>query len=213
MHLRRLFITLTGATLLATTMAVVPAVATTSPGTASLAELLAADGDTFDENASDYDILDQAIAAVLAAKPDSGVAVLADGSVALTAFLPTDAAFRRFVKDVTGFVPQAEEAVLGALVATVGIDTVETVLLYHVVPGVTVDSAAALQSDDAVLATALPDATVTVQVRSVDKALIQLVDNDPSDDNAILFRNRLDLNAGNLQIGHAIALVLRPADL
>jgi hypothetical protein len=39
--------------------------------------------------------LDNAVGAVLAAKPNSPVAVLADGNVPLTAFLPTDGAFRR----------------------------------------------------------------------------------------------------------------------
>ena len=50
----------------------------------------------------DFDILDKAVHTVLAAKPRSAVAVLADGSVRLTAFLPTDRAFRGLVTDLTG---------------------------------------------------------------------------------------------------------------
>ena len=94
MNLRRT-LTAAGAALLALTAAAAPAVAapapTTAPpsGTASLASVLAADGDTFDRNWYDFDIVDQAVAAVLAAKPDSPVAVLADGTVPLAAFLPT----------------------------------------------------------------------------------------------------------------------------
>ena len=70
-----------------------PAAAST-PGTTSLAQVLASDGDTFDRNPYDFDVLDQAVGAVLAAKPTSPVAVLADGSVPLTAFVPNDRAFQ-----------------------------------------------------------------------------------------------------------------------
>ena len=61
-----------------------------TPGTSSLAALLAKDGSGFDRNPNDFDIADNAITAVLTAKPTSAVAVLADGTVPLTAFLPTD---------------------------------------------------------------------------------------------------------------------------
>ena len=76
---------------------------------------------------------------VLDAKPASPVAVLADGSTRLTAFLPTDRAFRRLVRDLTGTAPDTERAVFTAA-ATLGVDTIEQVLLYHVVPGQTLTS-------------------------------------------------------------------------
>lgn len=216
MPVRRMCTTLLGGALVAASIAVAtPAAAAPAPaaaGTASLAELLASDGNRFDRNWNDYDILDQSIAAVLLAKPDSPVGILADGTAALTAFIPTDEAFRRFTKDVTGQVPLAEPAVIGALLDAVGVDTIEAVLLYHVVPGVTIDSAAALQSDGAVLATA-NGATFTVDVLSQQAALIRLIDQDPTDRNPVLIRDQLDLNAGNLQIAHGIPLVLRPLDL
>jgi len=82
--------------------AATPADATGRQGTRSLATVLAADGDTFDRNWSDYDVLTQAVGAVLAAKPNSPVSVLADGKVALTAFLPSDEAFRLLAADLTG---------------------------------------------------------------------------------------------------------------
>ncbi|MGL4176813.1 MAG: hypothetical protein ACRCSN_12135, partial [Dermatophilaceae bacterium] len=59
----------------------------------SLAEVLAADGRAFDEHHDDFDIVDAAVAAVLEAKPDSPLAVLADPDAALTAFLPQDNGF------------------------------------------------------------------------------------------------------------------------
>src|SRR5690242_9961605 len=73
------------AAVLAAGAGVALAPAASAAGTTSLASVLAADGDTFDRSWYDFDIVDQAVAAVLAAKPDSPVAVLADGSVPLTA--------------------------------------------------------------------------------------------------------------------------------
>lgn len=217
MSVRRLTTVLV-ATGLATAAAVtIPAAASAAPstaalGTSSLATLLASDGNRFDADPGDFDILDNAIAAVLVANPDSAVAVLADGSTAVTAFLPTDGAFRRFVSDLTGTRPLSEPAVLGALVNAVGIETVETVLLYHVVPGVTLDSGTVLQSDEAVLTTA-QGGTVSINVVSAPLAVITVRDLDPNAVNPYLIRTGLDLNVGNLQIGHAVSLVLRPADL
>ena len=188
----------------------VPATAhSKTPGTNSLAAVLAADGDTFDSNWQDYDIVTEAVDAVLGAKPDSAVGVLADGSVAVTAFVPDDRAFRILVNQISGSWLNSEEDVFGA-VAGLGIDTVETVLLYHVVPGATIDSATAAKSDGAALTTAA-GAAVTVDVRS--KKEIRLVDADATDLNPRLDRKALDLNKGNLQIAHGITLVLRPLDL
>ncbi len=187
-----------------------PAAATGTPtGTTSLAEVLAADGDTFDRDWQDYDITTEAVNAVLAAKPDSAVGVLADGSTAVTAFIPDDRAFRILVNQISGSWLHSEEDVFGA-VAGLGIDTVETVLLYHVVPGATIDSGTAAKSDGAALTTA-QGGVVTVDVRS--KKEIRLVDADSSDLNARLDGKALDVNKGNLQIAHGITLVLRPIDL
>ena len=76
---------------------------------------------------------------LVGAKPTSKVALLADGTVPLTAFLPNDRAFRSLVADIAGSRLSSEKAVFEA-VAGLGIDTVETVLLYHVVPGATITS-------------------------------------------------------------------------
>lgn len=184
-----------------------PAQATT--GTTSLAEVLAADGDTFDGRWGDYDVVTEAVNAVLAAKPDSAVAVLADGTAPVTAFIPDDRAFRVLVQEITGSAPASDEAAFTA-VASLGIDTVEAVLLYHVVPGATIDSATAAASDGAALTTAL-GSDVTVRVNGPGN--IRLVDADAGDRNPKLEVPRLDINAGNQQIAHGITLVLRPIDL
>jgi hypothetical protein len=176
-------------------------------GTRSLAAVLAKDGTGFDRNWNDFDIVDNAVTAVLSAKPGSPVGVLADGTVALTAFLPTDRAFRNLATDVTGTRYRSESAVFAA-VASLGIDTVEAVLLYHVVPGATVTYRQALRSDGATLTTASGGA-VTVDV--VCRYLVQLQDADPNDRNPWVVER--DINKGNLQIAHGISEVLRPLDL
>jgi hypothetical protein len=84
-------------------------------GDRSLAALLTADGNRFDRNGRDYDVVTEAVLAVLAAKPSSPVGVLADGSVPLTAFLPDDRAFRLLVKDLTGRWVVRESAVFAAV--------------------------------------------------------------------------------------------------
>ena len=135
-------------------------------GKTSLAKVLAADGAGFDKNSRDFDILDNAVRAVLAEKPKSPVSVLAKGRVKLTAFAPIDGAFRRLVLDVTGEHYRSEKRVFTELAAAADIDTIESVLLYHVVPGAVITSKAARHSDGAKLTTALEDGTVRVNVRA-----------------------------------------------
>ena len=186
--------------------------AASAAGTTSLASVLAADGAGFDRSWYDYDIVDNAVAAVLAAKPDSPVAVLADGTVPLTAFLPNDRAFQLLALDLTHRWQPTEERVLTSLAETVGIDAIEQVLLYHVVPGATIDSATALASDGAALTTA-QGGTFTVDVLSKRIPIVVLRDADRNDLNPLLVRSQLDINAGNAQIAHGISFVLRPLDL
>ena len=176
-------------------------------GTHSLAAALARDGSGFDRNWNDFDIVDTAVTAVLTAKPGSAVGALADGTVPLTAFLPTDRAFRHLASDLTGRHYSSESAVF-ADVASLGIDTVEAVLLYHVVPGATVTYRQALAADGATLTTASGG---TVQVDVVGRFFVSVVDADPSDRNPWVVR--ANLNKGNAQIAHGISEVLRPLDL
>jgi len=182
--------------------------AATPSGTRSLAAVLTSRGYAFDHDWHDYDILTHAVLAVLAAKPNSPVKVLTDGSKPLTAFLPDDRAFRRLAQDLTGRELCSEQAVFDALVKKAGVNTIESVLLYHVVPGATIDAATARRSDGARLATALGGATVTVDV---DGRRISLVDKDPNAANPTV--TAPDINKGNRQIAHGITRVLRPLDL
>lgn len=200
--------------LLAVGLVAAPAGATTtSSGERSLAAVLTSDGNTFDRNWYDYDIVTEAVLAVLAAKPSSPVGVLTDGSVALTAFIPNDRAFQVLVHDLTGRWPRTERKTFDRLVAAVGLDAVESVLLYHVVPGATITSRDALKADGASLATALPGASITVDVKSRWLRLIVLKDLDPNDANPWVNPRAFDINKGNKQVAHGITLVLRPVDL
>ena len=56
----------------------------------------------FDSNWYDYDILDTAVNAVLAAKPGSPLAAAADPATAYTVFAPNDRAFQVLVASLTG---------------------------------------------------------------------------------------------------------------
>lgn len=181
-------------------------------GAESLASVLLADGNQFDRNSRDFDIVTEAALAVLTAKPDSPVGVLTDGSVALTAFLPTDKAFKTLVLSLTGTTPKSERAAFEA-VAGLGIDTVETVLLYHVVPGATITGKQAARSNGAELTTA-QGGTLEVKVTSHRAwRTISLVDADPDARNARVIRTDINRDKDNVQIAHAVDRVLRPVNL
>jgi uncharacterized surface protein with fasciclin (FAS1) repeats len=179
-------------------------------GNRSLATVLAADGSGFDKNPNDFDILENAVLAVLAAKPDSPVGVLANGKVRLTAFAPTDAAFRSLTADLTGKTIKSERKVFKTLAAAAGVDTIESVLLYHVVPGATITYKQALKADGAKLQTALDGAQIKVKVRG---KRVTLVDLDKDDKNPRVIMGLRDINKGNKQIAHGIDRVLRPINL
>ncbi|WP_229067551.1 fasciclin domain-containing protein [Actinoplanes sp. DH11] len=201
------------AAIVASALSAAPAAAhgKTKPlGTRSLAAVLTADKSGFDRKGHDYDILTAAVQAVLTAKPASAVGVLADGKTAVTAFIPNDLAFRKLVADIQGTKRLPGEKQAFTAVAGLGIDTVESVLLYHVVPGSTINRKAALKADGAQLTTAA-GSKIKVDVYGHWRKRIALVDADRSDRNPRV--NRFDINKGNKQIAHGVDRVLRPIDL
>ena len=198
-----------------TALAAPTAMASGYAGTTPLSDVLLADGDTFDDNIWDYDIVTQAALTVIEATGgDTDVALLTQGDVALTAFIPRDIAFYRLVEDLTGTWPSSEEEAF-EVVASLGVDTVEKVLLYHVVPGGPIDSTAALGADGARLVTADDGNTFKVNVinRANGSFGIKLVDQDPDLRNPWVIKTQLDINAGNKQLAHGISRVLIPVDL
>ena len=213
MNLRHLTSAFTALVLTGTALGAVTAPAQSAEkqavGTRSLAKVLAADGNRFDSNPRDFDILDRAIRTVLKAKPDSPVAVLKDGKVALTAFAPTDQAFRLLAQEVSGSKIKSERKVYATLAQVADVNTTEQLLLYHAVPGKTITYKQAKASDGAKLKTGT-GANLTVRVRS---GIVSLVDADKNDRNARVIPKLKNINKGNRQIAHGIDRVLRPFDL
>lgn len=177
-------------------------------GTNSLAAVLTAKN-SYDTDKSNYDILTAAVLAVLQAKPASSVKVLTDGNTALTAFIPNDGAFIDLVTALTGTAPASEQAAFTA-VAGLGIDTVESVLLYHVVPGAAIASEAALKANGATLTTALTGKTIAVSVKGT---TITLGDYDKLANDPTVVLEKVDINKGNKQLAHGINGVLLPVAL
>lgn len=181
-----------------------------APGTTSLAEVLLADttkkgNPSFDDKGKDFDILTAAVLAVLANDSGSPVSVLTDGDVKLTAFIPTDGAFTRTAKAL-GVTAKNEERLTNKLVGEFGVDGIEEILLYHVVPGVKINAKTAAASDDAKL-TMANGQTVKVNVKK--NGNIFLKDQAKGVDNPkVVVTN---INKGNKQIAHAINRVLLPA--
>lgn len=174
-------------------------------GTTSLASVLTAKN-TFDKDSKNYDIVMAAVLAVLKAKPNSPVKVLTDGTVAVTAFIPNDMAFENLVKALTGKFPKSEDAAF-ATVAGLGIDTVEQILEYHVIPGKAIMSGDALKANGAVLMTALTGKTVKVSVYGT---TIKLIAFNTKLRGPKVILSQVDINKGNLQIAHGIDAVLMP---
>ena len=192
--------------------ATAPAASAKAVGEDSLAGLLTSDGNSFDRNKFDFDIVTEAALAVVGAKPDSPVAILADGTKRATVFAPTDQAFRLLLEDLTGKTVRSEKKIFDSLVELAGVDTIETVLLYHVVAGKTLTSGKVLKADGARLTTA-QGGKVKVDIRKKPSLSITLKDRDKNDRDPKVILKAIDLNKGNKQVAHGIDRVLRPIDL
>jgi uncharacterized surface protein with fasciclin (FAS1) repeats len=198
---------LSAAALLGATALVAAPAAQAADGTTSLATVLKAGQAKFDRDFKDYDIVTKAVETVLAAKPDSAVKVLADGNTALTAFIPNDQAFLNLASALTGKKVKTEAGAFKA-VAGLGVDTVETVLLYHVVPGATILSGDALKANGAKLKTAVDGKVIRVKVTNA--PAIILGDYAPKLPNPRVILDQVDINEGNKQVAHGINAVLLP---
>ena len=204
----RRFTSVLAAAALAGTAVLTTAPAAQAAGTTSLASVLTAKS-SYDTDKTNYDILTAAVLAVLTAKPASPVKVLTEGATALTAFIPNDGAFINLVASLTGTAPVTEQAAFNA-VAGLGIDTVEQVLQYHVVPGTAIMSADALKANGVTLTTALTGKTIKVGVKGT---TITLTDLDPRAVDPKVILSQVDINKDNAQVAHGIDAVLLPVAL
>jgi uncharacterized surface protein with fasciclin (FAS1) repeats len=160
----------------------------------------------FDSDLSDYDIFKNLLLDVLASKPKSAAWALADGNVALTAFIPTDRAFRKLVKSLTGKYLAKEVNIYNTLLS-LGTTKLEQVLLYHVVIGAPLVSGEVLTKNGEFLTTAQG---ATIRVALVDTVL-RIRDKDTKRENPEVILTRVDQNLGNRQMFHPINGVLLPA--
>jgi uncharacterized surface protein with fasciclin (FAS1) repeats len=225
MRIRRTITALLGGALLAGALAVPAAAAEpfgnkdAAPG--SVYAILAAD-DGFDWNGRDFDILEAAAEAVVNSKAGTLVAALNDPAAELTVFAPNDNAFRWLVFSLTGRWYWSEATVLNKLVEAVSglvenpatpenetIDTIEAVLLYHVVGGKVLSSA--VPGLDGAEITTVGAGSFTIDVG---RWFVSLIDKDPDALNPTLVRGGLDIETSNgMSVIHTISLVLRPIDL
>ena len=173
--------------------------------TMPLTEVLNLPRASFDDNLGDYDIFTQLFMDVWGALPESAVSAISQGDVALTAFVPTDRAFRKLVRHLTGSASKNEEA-LAAAAMSLGAETLEKVILYHVVVGNPILSPAALEANGSVLNTA---AGQTFRVK-VEGTTITLIDKSKKHKNAVVLLSKVDINKGNKQVAHGINQVMLP---
>jgi len=170
-----------------------------------LTEVLNLQGAAFDRNSADFDIFTWVFMDVWGQLPNSPVEAISKGDTALTAFVPTDAAFRNLVKYLTGKTLKSERAVANA-VMSLGAETVEKVILYHVIVGDPILSPDALKANGAKLNAASGE-TVGVKVSGT---TITLIDKVKKHKNPVVILSAVDINKGNKQVAHAINQVLLP---
>jgi uncharacterized surface protein with fasciclin (FAS1) repeats len=182
-------------------MAITPA--TAKAGNEPLSAVLLADGDEFDSNGKDYDIVTQAALAVITDDPKSPVALLTDGTKRATVFAPQDRAFIKLVKDL-GVAVDSEQAAFEAIAGTLSLDQIENILLYHVVAGKTITGKQASKANGATLKTA-QGGKLTIKVK---KGKIRVVDQNKDFPTARVVQ--ANINKGNKQIAHGINAVLVP---
>ena len=168
--------------------------------TDTLTGIVAASGSVFDNNASDFDIL-------LNAVQSAGLAgALDDPHADLTVFAPNDAAFVDLAQTL-GFTGQDEGEAFAYIVEALKllsgggdpIPLLTDILLYHVAPE-------SFSSDEVLTA----DAIATLLGANVGVDGLSLVDNDPDLDDPQLIETDIAATNG---IAHVIDGVLIPADI
>lgn len=209
MKIKRILAFFTSTALLSATVAISPAAHAEDEmeqlGINALTNVLNVGEFAFDDNLADFDVLTYLALDIMGTRPNSPVWALADGNVQLTAFIPTDRAFKKLVKVLTGKSYVRERKVYKA-VRALGFDTVEKVLLYHVVVGAPILSEAAVEASGSMITTA-GGSTIGV---NFDGAELILRDKDTKRINPRVILARVDINAGNNQVAHPINGVLLP---
>lgn len=182
----------------AATLAVAPTVSA-DDHELNLYETLETFGPGFDTDQNDFDIVREAIEA-------TGL----DGAAAtleLTAFLPTDKAFRILVEDLYGLSIKDEQTLFDTIVEVLGVETVRDVLLYHLTAGPVFSTDVLALGDGATFPTLLgPELEIDMK----GKGQIRLIDEAGSLRDPIL--RAFDIEASN-GVAHVMDRVLVPLDV
>jgi hypothetical protein len=184
-----------------------------SAASPTLWQVLTSDGNRFDTNANDFDLVTEAVRLF----PDLKAAAN-DPSASLTAILPNDRAFRLLLNDLNGdaAVPVRESKVLEQIATLATAPVVKQVLQYHLLgvkAGVT-DVIGLLGTDlDTLLQVGDPAAPATIKpYLNTVPFFIGIEDADTSDRDARIIAVNIGGEASN-GFAHAIDRVLRPIDL
>lgn len=163
----------------------------------------------------DFNVIGNVVLALVQAGKLSGADVDALKTAQLTAFLPTDRAFRQLVADLSAkrLWQVREDEVIPFLVSALPLDTIAAVVKYHIFPSGKVDYRTALSLDtNRGLGTAVYITMYNGGTLGVDRRwyFLQLVDSGT----ALGIANRpwvvrADIDAGNA-IVHGISAVLLP---
>jgi uncharacterized surface protein with fasciclin (FAS1) repeats len=179
--------------------------------TPTLWQVLNSDGNRFDTNANDFDLVTEAVRLF----PDLRAAAN-NPAAELTVFLPNDRAFRLLLDELNGDapVPAREAKVLEQLAAAATAPVVLQVLQYHIVPakaGVT--DVIGLLGQDVKTLLEVEGETVTISpYLNTVPFFIGVKDMDKSDRNARVIAVNIGGEASN-GFAHGIDRVLRPIDL
>ena len=210
MKLKRILTLFTTTALVTATIAVSPSSnALTDPATGrginAISTVIGVQDFAFDSDLSNFDIFTFLTLDVLGKRPNSRLWRMADGTVPMTAFIPTDRAFKKLVKALTGVNYNSERKIYN-IARTLGTDKLNQILLYHFVFGDPLLAEDVLAANNTFLTT---PRKVTIRV-VYDGTELKLRDKDRDRINPRVILSRVNLNGENNQVVHPINGVLIP---
>lgn len=180
--------------------------------TSLLATLLTSEGavDGVHINPKNYDVYASLVGLFVenSMAPKSSDLYLLFGNTALTAFIPTDAAFQQLATQLTGKNSTSLQGIVTDL-GSLGKQRLEQLLEYSIVPASEIFSETIVKADGKVLATGLAGKTIKVSVAG---SVVSLGDYSKNPDAKVIL-NQVDLNKKNKEVGHGVDSVPLPFEL
>lgn len=210
MKLKRILTYFTATALVSATLVITPSSNAltdneTGRGINAISAVLNVDEFAFDSNLADFDIFTFLALDVMGKRPNTRIWRMADGFFPMTAFVPTDRAFKKLVKSLTGVSYQRERKIYEAA-RSLGTDKLNQIILYHFVFGDPILAADALAANGSLLTTPRGETFRVVY----DGTLLKLRDKDRDRINPRVILDRVNLNEGNNHVIHPINGVLIP---